>query len=70
MSLKSSDRDKKSKEIPNNPTGMVKLRLLTVTVEDMVDERFRDGTVHTLFFSTAARLINNDVVLTSLNPTS
>ena len=55
MSLKSSDWDKKSTEIPNNPTGMVKLRLHLVTDEDMVDETFRDEAFHTLFFSTAAR---------------
>jgi hypothetical protein len=70
MSLKSSDWDKKSMEIPNNPTGMAKLRLHLVTDEDMVNETFRDEASHTLFFSTAARLINNDVVSTSSNPTS
>ena len=55
MSLKSSNWDKKSTEIPNNPTGMVKLHLHLVTDEDMVDETFRDEAFHTLFFSTAAR---------------
>lgn len=50
------------------------MRLHPVTVEDtvqeMADETVRDEAFHTLFFSTAARWINNDVVSTGSNPTS